>query len=97
MDSHKNARLTPKGREQMVRAVVDSGMMRAAAAGQFNTTSKTVGKWVDRFLTEGVDGLRDRSSRPLSSPDQIPLATVDAVERLRRERHSQRRTRHLQS
>ena len=32
MDSHENARLTPKGREQMVRAVVDSGMTRAAAA-----------------------------------------------------------------
>ena len=89
MDTHKNARLTPKGREQMVRAVVDSGMTRSAAARQFNTTPKTVGKWVDRFLTEGVDGLRDRSSRPLSSPVQIPLATADAVERLRRERRTQ--------
>src|SRR6266436_10095943 len=26
MDTHKNARLTPKGREEMVRAVVDRGM-----------------------------------------------------------------------
>ena len=25
MDTHKNARLTPKGREEMVRAVVDRG------------------------------------------------------------------------
>src|SRR5215472_7041479 len=32
MDTHKNARLTPKGREEMVRAVVDRGMSKAAAA-----------------------------------------------------------------
>src|SRR5262249_40658980 len=89
MDTHKNARLTPKGREEMVRAVVDRGMSNAAAARQFNTTPKTVGKWVGRFCAEGVDGLRDRSSRPLSSPRQIPLATADAVENLRRERRTQ--------
>ena len=58
MDTHKNARLTPKGREEMVRAVADRGMSKAAAAHQFNTTPKTVGKWVDRFCAEGVDGLR---------------------------------------
>jgi transposase-like protein len=38
MDTHKNARLTPKGREEMVRAVVDRGMSNAAGARQFNTT-----------------------------------------------------------
>ena len=59
MDTHKNARLTPKGREEMVRAVADRGMSKAAAAHQFNTTPKTVGKWVDRFCAEGVDGSRD--------------------------------------
>src|SRR6516162_5688487 len=89
MDTHKNARLTPKGREEMVRAVVDRGMSKAAAARQFNTTPKIVGKWVGRFCADGVDGLRDRSSRPLSSPSQIPLATADAVENLRRERRTQ--------
>jgi len=89
MDTHQNARLTPKGREEMVRAVVDGGMTKAAAARQFNTTPTTVGKWVDRFLAEGVEGLRDRSSRPLSSPVQTPLATCDAVESLRRQRYTQ--------
>ena len=73
MDTHKNARLTPKGREDMVRAVVRGGLTKAAAARRFNTTPKTVAKWVDRFNAEGVDGLRDRSSRPLSSPGQTPL------------------------
>ncbi len=72
MDTHKNARLTPKGREEMVRAVVDRGLSKAAAARQFNTTPKTVAKWVKRFRTEGVAGLRDRSSRPHSLPGQTP-------------------------
>src|SRR4051812_11008711 len=89
MDTHNNARLTPKGREDMVRAVVDQGSSKATAARQFNTTPKTVAKWVARFKAEGVVGLRDRSSRPLSSPSQIPLATADVVEGLRRQRRTQ--------
>jgi transposase InsO family protein len=88
MDTHKNARLTPKGREEMVRAVVGGGLGKAAAARQFNTTPKTVAKWVERFRAEGVDGLRDRSSRPLSLPSQTPQATCDAVETLRRRRYT---------
>jgi transposase InsO family protein len=88
MDTHKNAALTPKGREMMVCAVVDFGLSNAAAARQFNTTSKTVAKWVERFEAEGVEGLRDRSSRPLSSPSQATPATCEAVEALRRQRHT---------
>jgi transposase len=88
MDTHKNARLTPKGREDMVLAVVDCGMFKAEAARQFNTTPKTVAKWVNRFLAEGVDGLQDRSSRPLSSASQTPLATRERVEVLRRQRYT---------
>jgi len=88
MDTHKNARLTSKGREAMVRAVVDRGVSKAAAARKFNTTPKTVAKWVERFRRKGVDGLRDRSSRPLSSASQTPQATCDAVEALRRQRYT---------
>jgi transposase InsO family protein len=73
-----------------VRAVVDGGLTKAAAARRYNTTPKTVGKWVERFRAEGVDGLRDRSSKPLSSPDQTPRATCDAVEALRRQRYTGR-------
>jgi transposase InsO family protein len=89
MDVHNNARLTPKGREAMVRAVVDQRLTSAEAARRFNTTAKTVAKWVRRFREAGVAGLSDRSSRPLLSPSQTPLATCEAVERLRRERRTQ--------
>jgi transposase InsO family protein/transposase-like protein len=88
MDTHKNARLTPKGREEMVRSVVDGGLTYAAAACKFNTTPKTVAKWVNRFRAEGVDGLRDRSSRPLSSDGQTSQATCEAIEVLRRQRYT---------
>ena len=88
MDTHKNAPLTPKGREAMVRSVVEGRLSKAAAARQFNTTPKTVAKWVERFRADGVDGLRDRSSRPHSSPSQTPAATCAAVEVLRRQRYT---------
>jgi transposase len=78
MDTHKNARLTPKGREEMVRAVVDYGLSKAAAARRYNTTCKTVAKWVDRFRKEGVDGLRDRSARDLFRQCQPHLAASRA-------------------
>jgi len=73
----------------MVRAVVEHGASKAEAARQFNTTPKTVAKWVDRYQAEGVVGLRDRSSKPLTSPSQIPRATADTVEVLRRRRRTQ--------
>jgi CENP-B N-terminal DNA-binding domain len=41
MNTHRNAPLTPKGREAMVRRV-EAGLSKAAAARQFNTTAKTV-------------------------------------------------------
>src|SRR5580704_2616739 len=88
MDTHKNARLTPKGREEMVRAVVDFGLSKAAAARRFNTTPKTVAKWVGRLRALGVEGLRDRSSRPLSSASQTPLPTCTTIEVLRRRRYT---------
>ncbi|GLS17571.1 IS481 family transposase [Labrys miyagiensis] len=88
MNSHKNALLTPRGREPMVRAVVDGGLSKAVVARLYQTTPKTVAKWVEHFCRDGVAGLRDRSSKPLSSPSQTTRATCAAVEALRRQRHT---------
>ena len=57
MNTHKNAPLTPKGREAMVRSVIEDDLTKAAAALHFNVTAKTVAKLVRRFRVEGVDGL----------------------------------------
>jgi len=88
MDTHKNASLTPRGREAMARSVIEGGLSKAAAARQFHTTPKTVAKWVGRFRAEGVTGLQDRSSRPLSSPGQTTPAICAVIESLRRQRHT---------
>jgi transposase len=67
---------------------VDGGLSKAEAARRYNTTLKTVAKWLDRFNAEGVEGLRDRSSRPHSSPSQTPFATSSTVGTLRRQRYT---------
>lgn len=89
MDIHKNARLTPKGREDMARAVLIQGLSKAAAAREFHISAKTVDKWIKRFLAEGLQGLVDRSSRPHSLPSKTPPSTCDAIEVMRRQRHTQ--------
>ena len=89
MDVHKNARLTPKGREAMVRAVVDNGLSYTQASRHFHTTPKTVAKWVRRFRAEGLAGLQDRSSRPHSMPSRTEPAKCEAIEALRRDRCTQ--------
>src|SRR5258707_3689342 len=88
MDTHKNASLTPRGREAMARSVMEGGSSKAAAARAFHTTPKTVPKWIARFRAEGAAGLQDRSSRHHSSPGQTPPAPCPRVEALRRQRHT---------
>jgi predicted peroxiredoxin len=39
----------------MVQSVVGGGLSQAGAAELFNTTPKTVAKWVKRFRAEGVE------------------------------------------
>src|SRR5262249_17289492 len=63
MNVHKNARLTPRGRERIVRQVA-GGQTPEAVAEAAGVCSRTVRKWVDRHRREGLAGLQDRSSRP---------------------------------
>ena len=81
MNTHKNARLTPKGREEMVRAVVERGLSKAAAARQFNTTPKTVAKWVARFKARRRRGL----ARPLLKTSFIAKPNLARHSRCRRD------------
>jgi len=85
VDVHKNARLTPKGRGEMVRRVL-AGEAVAPVAAAFSTTVKTVNKWVRRFRAEGPGGLEDRSSRPRRLHKPTPPEVVEQIIFLRRQR-----------
>lgn len=63
MNMHKNARLTPLGRERIVRQV-ESGQTPDDASETAGVCPRTVRKWVERYRREGLAGLQDRSSRP---------------------------------
>ncbi|HUC09595.1 MAG TPA: leucine zipper domain-containing protein, partial [Stellaceae bacterium] len=85
MDVHKNAPLTPAGREMMVRRVL-AGQTPKAVATAFGICVKTVNKWLARFQAERTAGLIDRSSRPHRLYRPTPQAIVERIERLRRQR-----------
>ena len=88
MNIHHNARLTPLGRERMVRAIVEGGQTPQAAARAAGVCPRTARKWVDRFKAEGLAGLADRSSRPQRLRQPTSPAVVDQVIALRRRRLS---------
>jgi transposase InsO family protein len=86
MDVHKNARLTPVGREVMVRRVVEGGQTPKAVGEAVGVCPRTVRKWVGRFQAEGAAGLQDRSSRPHRLRQPTPPEIVARIEALRRQR-----------
>ncbi|KAB1078441.1 leucine zipper domain-containing protein, partial [Methylobacterium soli] len=80
MNIHQNARLTPSGRERVVR-LVRSGLAPKVVAATMGVCAKTVRKWMARFEAEGVAGLQDCSSRPHSLHRPTPAATQAAIVR----------------
>jgi transposase InsO family protein len=86
MDYHHHARLTVHGREQMCRAVVEGRLGLCSAAAEHRLSRQSAGKWVRRYREQGVAGLRDRSSRPHTSPRQVAESVEWRVIELRRGR-----------
>lgn len=85
MDIHKNARLTPLGRERMVKMVL-GGQAPKAVSEAVGVCPRTVRKWVDRYQAGGPADLRDRSSRPRRLRQPTPQDTIERIEALRRQR-----------
>lgn len=85
MNVHKNARLTPRGRERIVELVA-SGQTPQAVSEAVGVCPRTVRKWVGRYQAEGVAGLQDRSSRPNRLYRPTPQAIGERIEALRRQR-----------
>ena len=84
MNIHKNARLTPHSRAELVRRVLIEGQAPMAVATAMGVTVKTVRKWVGRFAGAGSAGLIDRSSRPHRLYRPTPEEAAVRIERLRR-------------
>ena len=85
MDIHKNARLTPLGRERLVRMIL-GGQTPKAVSAAVGVCPRTVRKWRDRFEQEGPLGLQDRSSRPRRLRQPTPPEVIERIESLRRQR-----------
>jgi transposase InsO family protein len=85
MDIHKNARLTPHGRERLAKMIV-SGQTPQAASEAVGVCPRTGRKWADRFKQEGLAGLQDRRSRPHRLYRPTPPEIIERIESLRRQR-----------
>jgi transposase InsO family protein len=64
--------------------VLEQGWTVAQAAEAAGASVRTASKWVARYRAEGVEGLADRSSEPLSSPRRTGEERVEAIVSLRR-------------
>ncbi len=67
MNVHKNARLTLRRRQELVRRL-EAGAPLKGQARRLEISVRTARKWWGRYRTEGSAGLLDRSSRPHDSP-----------------------------
>ena len=72
MNIHKNARLTPSGRERIVRQVA-GGQTPEAVAEAAGVCPRTVREWVDRVVIRWPSGTRQILQRPVV--DQLLTVT----------------------
>ena len=82
---HKNARMTPLGRAEMIRRIVEEGRPILEVAAGFGISERTARKWLSRWRKEGATGLENRSSRPKSAALDTSQYWRSAAERLRRD------------
>ena len=82
--AHRNARLTPGTRLELVQQV-RAGWTKAEVARQFRVARATVTKWLRRYEIAGVPGLDDRSSAPRHHPRTTPELVVGRICAVRRE------------
>lgn len=73
-------------RYQAVLAVISDGLSVSQVASKVGVSRQTVHAWLARYEAEGLEGLADRSHRPVSCPHQMPAVVEAAVLELRRSR-----------
>jgi transposase len=84
VNSHKNAKLTAKGREEMVKRM---GYRPAATvAAGFGVSLRTARKWARRYTTGGSAALADKSSRPRRCRSRLNEEDISHIVVLRQAR-----------
>ena len=68
-------------RYQAVLAVISDGLSISQVAEKVGVSRQTLHAWLARYEAEGLEGLVNRSHRPVSCPHQMPavclLVTID--------------------
>jgi transposase InsO family protein len=54
---------------------------------EFGISRKTAYKWIKRYQEDGLEGLKDHSRRPLTSPSRIREETISLILQRRDDRH----------
>lgn len=86
MGQHGSARLSVHSRQLIATRVIEEGWSITAAGVAAGVSRQTAGKWVGRYLAEGEQGLRDRSTRPHRCRPMVPARLVLKIRRLREQR-----------
>jgi transposase InsO family protein len=73
-------------RYQAVLAVISDGLSVSQVAEKVGVSRQTVHAWLARYEASGLEGLVDRSHRPVSCPHQMPAGVEAALLELRRSR-----------
>jgi transposase len=64
--------------------VIADGHSVVEVASRWEVSRQTVQAWLRRYEDAGLEGLQDRSRRPMGSPWQIPMPVETAVLEWRR-------------
>ncbi|HEV2413504.1 MAG TPA: IS481 family transposase [Candidatus Dormibacteraeota bacterium] len=67
-----------------VQGVLAEGRTVSEVAGQWSVSRRTMHRWLARYEGEGLEGLGDRSHRPVHCPHQMPAAVEVLVLEMRR-------------
>ena len=73
-------------RYQAVMAVISDGLSVSQVAEKVGVSRQTLHSWLARYEAQGLEGLVDRSHRPVSCPHQMPAAVEATLLELRRSR-----------
>lgn len=71
-------------RYKAVQGVLADGRTVSDVAGQWSVSRRTMHRWLARYESDGLEGLGDRSHRPVHCPHQMPAEVEVLVLEMRR-------------